>query len=108
MEGKCAGEKVDVKRVSSQSFSVSSPGCQAGKTVVSYAAYPGWRAFSKDVEVKIETSMDVFQAMKGGGNLQLVYEPMSFRIGLWVSIMSVIFSMVFIFRRSNLLRGRSG
>ncbi len=96
MEGDCNDTAVRVVRANSQSFKVESPLCRQGRAVVGYAAYPGWRAFSPAGEEKIGAWSDVFQSLEGGGDFQLVYKPSSFRIGLWVSISSLVIWLIFL------------
>jgi len=103
MEGNCPGTKVNVKHISSQIMEVSSPSCEGGRTVISYAAYPGWRALGADSEIKIESAMNVFQAVKDGGDFRLIYFPQSFHLGLWVSITSIVL-IVFILAKPLLAR----
>ena len=68
--------------------------------------YPGWRCFVDGKEAKILQSNYTFRAVKllaGSRVLDWIYEPESFRIGLWVSISSavlwVIVSLLYIKRK---------
>jgi len=96
IERGCENAKVEVKRINSQSLDIKSQPCSQGELVIGNTSYPGWRAFSETGEVKIESSMGIFQSLDGGGNFRLAYEPAAFRIGLWVSIASFISLLFFV------------
>lgn len=65
---------------------------------VSDVYYPGWRAFIDSTPVVINKADYAFKAIivpKGSHIVRLVYDPLSFRIGLWVSLVGLI-SLVFV------------
>lgn len=99
-DGSCESGKITVDRTSSQKFDVVSPRCESGSTVVSYGYYPGWKAYSRYSnfqEVKIGKWKGIFQSVEGGGAFQFIYQPVSFKIGLWFTISSslIMFSIIF-------------
>ena len=70
--------------------------------------YPGWRCFADGKEAKILQSNYTFRAVKlpaGSHVLEWLYEPESFRIGLWMSISSaflwIVVSLLHIKGRGN-------
>ena len=64
-----------------------------GYMVLTDAYYPGWRAWDNGKEVRILPADVAFRALSlgpGKHEIKMVYEPQSFRIGLWVSIASLL------------------
>jgi hypothetical protein len=65
--------------------------CGPGWLFLSQQHFPGWRAFADGESVPIRPAQYLFQAVRFGRetqNVLLVYEPRSFRIGLFLSLFS--------------------
>lgn len=61
--------------------------------------YPGWKAFMDGKETKIYRANYTFRAIlvpKGEHTIRLIYDPMSFKIGVIISIASFIFLIGFL------------
>lgn len=66
--------------------------------------YPGWKAYVDNKETKIYRADYTFRAIylpKGQHTVIFKYAPMSFKIGLAISALSVIMFLLVIFRNSN-------
>ncbi len=62
-----------------------------GALILSQTYFPGWQAWLDDKETRIYPADHVFQGVllpQGRHELNLVYRPRAFRIGLWTSIVS--------------------
>jgi len=67
--------------------------------------YPGWKAFMDNVETKIFRADYTFRAInvpKGEHNIIFVYDPMSFRLGIYLAIIGVAGVLFF-----GVIKGRS-
>ncbi|MDI6781495.1 MAG: YfhO family protein [bacterium] len=56
--------------------------------------YPGWKAYVNNRETKIYRANHAFRAIKiksGTSKIDFVYDPLSFKTGIWGSIISLIF-----------------
>lgn len=79
----------------------------AGFLVLSDLYYPGWRAFIDDREVEIQRANYLFRAVEletGRSRIRFVYEPASYRVGLIVSGLTLIFltiGFVWKYRRAD-------
>ena len=63
-----------------------------GLLVLSDQYYPGWRVYVDGVEQKIHRAYYILRAVKldaGTHDVVFEYDPMSYKIGLWVTIASV-------------------
>jgi hypothetical protein len=61
--------------------------------VISETFYPGWKAFLDGKQAKIYRANYAFRAVfipKGEHQLRLVYDPWSFRLGGWLSLLGII------------------
>lgn len=75
-----------------------------GYLILSDMYYPGWRAFVGEEERKIIPANRVARAVeinKGDKNISFVYEPRAFKIGLFASIVSLLFSFGVIIINKN-------
>ncbi|MEK7533792.1 MAG: YfhO family protein [Patescibacteria group bacterium] len=69
--------------------------------------YPGWKAYVDNKETKIYRADYTFRSIylpKGNHEVTFKYEPISFKIGSTVSILSVIAILAFIFLKRNKMR----
>ncbi|MBI2194538.1 MAG: hypothetical protein HYU36_21375 [Planctomycetes bacterium] len=74
--------------------------------------YPGWRAFVDGKAARIYPGQFLFRAVLSGpgdSTVQFVYEPQSFRLGLWLSLLGlgVVAALAIGCRRSETVRTRS-
>jgi len=68
--------------------------------------YPGWKAYVDNKKTKIYRANYTFRSIylpKGNHKVTFIYQPMSFKIGLAISVLSVIVLLLVIFKNSNLL-----
>jgi len=92
-EGDYSGDKISVTGFSSQRYVVQAELQELGWIGVSQIFYPGWRVYVDDKERKFEAAslISAVEVPKGKHRLELVYEPWSFRIGLYFAIGSLAF-----------------
>jgi len=77
-------------------------GGRNGKLTLDFLGYrPGWKAWADGHEIRINADRSV-ELKKATGKVILKYQPISFDIGLWVSIISAVFGMVIYLRSPNL------
>lgn len=77
---------------------------EAGYLVLSQSYYPGWYAYVDDKEVEIYPADYLLQAIKvpkGSHQVRFVYQPMSFWLGLLISLLSFITVLWILTRKSN-------
>jgi uncharacterized membrane protein YfhO len=75
--------------------SLSSPGL----LVLSELCYPGWRAYDNGQEVKIHRANYLMRSVHleaGRHTVEFVYDPLSFRVGRWVSAGAVLGLIVYV------------
>lgn len=68
-----------------------------GFLVLSDIWYPGWKAFVNDKEVKIYRANHAFRAVElveGRHNVKFVYDPISFKLGAWISLLTLLSLMI--------------
>jgi len=71
-----------------------------GLLVLADAAYPGWRAWVDGEESRIVRADYAFRGVvlaRGKHAVQFRFEPLDFRIGLWVSLASLFFLLLVFF-----------
>lgn len=71
-----------------------------GVVVLTDSYYPGWRAFVDGVETKIFPADLAFRAVKapaGRHTIEFIYRPMSFRMGLWSAIPTVLMLLLVVY-----------
>jgi len=69
-----------------------------GMLFVSNQYYPGWRATSGGVELRILRADHAFRAVpvkQGESIVKMSYQPADFRLGLWISLSTLVFAAVF-------------
>ena len=67
--------------------------------------YPGWKAYVDNKEVKIYRANYTFRSIylpKGDHIITFEYDPMSFKIGYIITLLSVIALIIIILNNSNL------
>jgi len=66
--------------------------------------YPGWKAFVNNKEVEIDKCDGIFRCIKltdDGGEVIFDYQPASFWLGLKISIVSALLTLIVLFRTRN-------
>ncbi len=64
-----------------------------GMLVLSDTHYPGWRAWVDGAEARLQKANHVFRAVaveQGAERVTFSYQPLSFRIGAWISAAAII------------------
>jgi uncharacterized membrane protein YfhO len=72
--------------------------------VLSDTYYPGWQAYVDDQPVKIQTANFAFRAVsvpKGTHTIRFLYQPRSFTIGVYTSVISFGLLMILILMALN-------
>jgi uncharacterized membrane protein YfhO len=72
----------------------------AGYLVLSELNYPGWKAYVNGKKVSILTGNYIFRVLplpKGDHDILLKFDPDSFKIGLIISVGSILFFLLFQF-----------
>ena len=75
--------------------SLSSPGL----LVLSELWYPGWRAYDNGQEVKIHRANYLMRSVHleaGRHTVEFAYDPLSFKVGRWVSAGAVLSLVVYV------------
>ncbi len=70
-----------------------------GYLVLADAHYPGWRAFLDGDEVRILRAYHALRAVvipRGTHEVVFSFEPLDFRMGLWISLSSLAFGCIFL------------
>ena len=85
---------------------------QPGWLMQSDIWYPGWKAFLDGQAVPLERMDFAFRGIyipEGKHEIQLDYQPLSFRYGLWISILSliVLVTLLFLLKRWSKANGRT-
>jgi len=67
--------------------------------VIKKVNYPGWNIYLNNKKVEVQKGTFIsFQIQKGEHLLQLRYEPFSFKIGLFISVVTFIGLLIFLMR----------
>jgi hypothetical protein len=96
----------DVKRITPDAFTAEVQTNSPGLLVISEQYYPGWRAYVDGKETPIyavDGSLRGVFLNKGKHMVRLEYKPLSFSIGLVISILSLLAAMarlVYLYRQS--------
>jgi hypothetical protein len=78
-----------------------------GLLVLSEMWYPGWRAYDNDREVKIHRANYLLRSVYlevGRHTVELIYDPLSFKVGLWISagaVLGLVFYVISVVRRQR-------
>jgi len=106
--GSSEPEFISLFRQSPDQLSLTFTAKAPGYLFLSETYFPGWRAFLDEKEARIWRADYAFRAIDVGPgfhNLEMVYQPVSFRIGIWVSsataINLLLVAVVLVFRRGR-------
>jgi len=90
---KNVGKKVEWRRLASDEEVLETDRRSATVAVITETYYPGWRAYMDGrEELKIHPADGMFRAVsvpEGKHRVRFVYEPVSFKIGLWCGVVSL-------------------
>jgi len=112
--GSAEPEFISLFRPSPDQLSLTFTARAPGYLFLSETYFPGWRAFLDEKEARIWRADYAFRAIDVGPgfhNLELVYQPVSFRIGIWVSLATglnlllLIGSLIFRRKRNTKVEG---
>jgi len=96
-----ADTSLAVLKYSAQTVEIGVNGDTNGYLVLSDAWYPGWRATVDGVEASVLRANYAFRAVPVSAGEHLVrfeFKPLSWKIGLWVSALTVLFLAIFAFK----------
>lgn len=82
--------KVTVNLISSQKILAKCHDCPQGRIVVPYVYYPGWRAYRGTEEMKITPAEGALLAVEAKDDVEFIYKPFSFKVGLWCLVVSLL------------------
>ena len=92
-----SGEKVEIQSYGSQRVEMRARLKEPGFLVFSDTYFPGWRAYLREQgswrEVKVRPADLAFRAvflLEGTHAIRWIYRPLSFRVGLWSSLTSLV------------------
>lgn len=77
---------------------------KSGILVLSEQWYPGWNAYDNGKKVKVYKTNGILRGLilnEGNHNIVFKYEPESFKIGIWVSFLTVIFLSIYLYIRKK-------
>jgi hypothetical protein len=89
--------KVQYVNITEQSSEINVESEKEGILFVSEAWFPGWKAYVDDAQVDIMRADFMFRAIiipEGEHNVRFIYDPYSFKIGLYISITTFFMLMV--------------
>lgn len=69
-----------------------------GFLVLSEIWYPGWKAFDNGKELEVYRANYLLRAVylnKGDHSVDFIYDPLSFKIGLWITIITSLFILIY-------------
>ncbi len=81
-----------VTRLLPERVKISATALQRGVLVMTDFFYPGWHAYVDGVEAPILRANSIMRGVvleKGSHNVVFIYRPLPFRVGLWVSILTL-------------------
>jgi len=79
---------VDLKKVSSDSW-----------LVLNQNYFPGWKTEPRR-EIESKNGLLAVRILNGDTNIRIIYKPVSFVVGFWVSLICVLVSLVFFMVKS--------
>ncbi len=88
-----AGDEVRIEDYGAQAITLRAGLGGAGLVVMSDVYYPGWRAWDGGRESRILRADHAFRAIwldRGAHRIVMRFEPAGFRVGLWVSLASIL------------------
>jgi len=93
-------KEIAIKNRSSDKIILNTFSSKRGFLVLSEIYYPGWKAFDNSKELKIykgDGLVRVLPLSSGTHNIKFVYDPLSYTYGKYISIISVLLIIVFIY-----------
>ncbi|MFH1962632.1 MAG: YfhO family protein [bacterium] len=91
------GSRQDVVKITNyglHNVSIKADTAKDGWIVLTDNYYPGWKAFVNNHETKIYRADSAFRAIRiksGANKIDFIYDPLSLKVGVWGSIISLIF-----------------
>ncbi len=88
-----AGETWAVEDLSSTHFRITGNAKNAGYLFTSELFYPGWKIYVDGIETPIQRINYYFRGVpieEGIHTIEMIYAPLSFLLGLWISLVSVV------------------
>ena len=81
-----------------------------GFLVLSEIWYPGWKAYDNNKEVEVLKANYIFRSLylkKGNHNITFIYDPISYKIGKTISLLSLVLIIIYFafYKRLQGLRG---
>ncbi len=86
-------EKVDITRYNANSISLQADAAEPKFLFMSESYYPGWKAYIDGKKAHIYRANYAFRALfiePGKHRIEYVYDPWTFKVGLTISIISII------------------
>ena len=81
----------------------------AGVLVLSEVYYPGWRAWIGEREVQVLRANYLYRAVElpaGTQRVRLLYDPVSFKIGVGLAVVTVVMLGVWLVKRISIRKNR--
>ena len=91
--GPAAANRVDILSYKDNEIVLEIESSHNGILVVSDTFYPGWKAFVDDAPIEILKAFGVMKAVAvpaGKHVVRFVYDPLSFKLGILISVISLI------------------
>lgn len=85
--------KADIQRYENNSVTISAEANGDGFLILADAFYPGWKAYIDGQETPIMRANHFYRAVavpSGNHRIEFKYEPLSFKIGAFISILTVV------------------
>lgn len=92
-------EKVEIVKYKPNEINIIATLKNWGILLLSDTYYPGWRCFVNEKEKKIYQANYIFRAVyleEGRHNIKFIYDPLSFKVGLYLSIISLLLIIILI------------
>lgn len=92
---------VDILSLKGSIVEIETSSPEPGYLVLTDHYWPGWKARVDGIEKKIDRANYLYRGVwlkRGKHKVTFTYEPMSFKIGLWGSITSIISALIFIIK----------
>lgn len=91
-----------------ESVKINATSNHSGYLVLSDTYYPGWKCYVDGAERQIYRANYAMRAVHleaGQHNVEFVFDPITFRVGAWISLLSIVgilcFGIVLVFHRSS-------
>jgi hypothetical protein len=101
--------QADIQRYANNKVTIQARANDDGIVVLADSIYPGWKAYVNGKETKILRANHFYRAVilpKGSHRIEFRYEPLSFKLGMWISALTltsvVIVSFALFLRRKRL------